>query len=230
MLGTSEETRCPSRNMPPHSMIPLSGPLSRRLANALWTLRATWALMLLSPLVFYAWATGYTAELAETIENGATWIAWGDEPPWDVWFIAAVIALAGMLIPYVIERRSAVRLQARVGRVIDPSRPGTYCSSPGFVPAYSDALISAAYARYSSRLALSFAMLASVLLLFTLGLNPASSHGLSGSCRYFWRPMDYLPVIVVVSVLVAAQFPTRHRMLGILRISARTNLDTRSRD
>lgn len=194
------------------------GTLSRRLAIAMWMLRALWALMLLSPLALYACATGFSDELAKTIANGATWIGWVDEPPWIFLLIAAAVFLGSMLIPRAIEHRSVARLRPRIGRLVDPSRPGTYRTLPNIVSEYSDVVIEAACARYANRLALSFAMLAAIVILFVWGLmNPVIAWGLGFSCRYFWRPMDYLPAAALVSVLVAVQFPTMNRMLSSLR-------------
>jgi len=200
-----------------------SGTFSRRLAIALWMLRALWAWMLVSPLALYAFATGFTAELEETIAKGATWIDWVDEPPWSFWLIAGAMIVGSILIPQAIERRSVARLLPRIGRVVDPSRPGFYRTSPGLVPECSDGVLEAACARYANRLALSFAMLAFIVVLFVLGLTPSSVSGLGFSCRYFWRPMDYLPVAALVSMLVAVQFPTRNRMLWTLQSKAGTN-------
>lgn len=187
-------------------------------------LRALWALMLWSPLVLYACATGITAELEETIAKGATWIDWVDEPPWILWLIAAAMIVGSILIPYAIERRSVAGLLPRIRRVVDPFRPGFYRTSPGLVPEYSDAVIEAACARYANRLAVSFAMLAAIIVLFVWGfMNPLRVSGLNFSCRYFWRPLDYMPAAALVSILVAAQFPTMRRMLGTLQSKAGAN-------
>jgi hypothetical protein len=200
------------------------GTLSRRLAVALWMLRALWASMLLSPLVLYACATWLTDELTDAIAKGATWIDWVEGPPWGTWLLAAAVALGSILIPPAIERRSVARLRARIGRAVDPSRPGSYRNSPRIISEYSDAMIEAACARYASRLALSFAMLGAVVLLLVGGFaNPTFVSGLGFACRYFWRPVDYLPAAALVSVLVATQFPTMHRMLRTLQSLAGTN-------
>ena len=164
----------------------LGGPLSRRLAIALWMLRALWVLMLVSPLALYGCATRLTDEFNDAIANGATWIGWVDEPPWSMWLLAATVALGSMFIPPAIERRSIARLRARIGRAVDTRRPGSYRSSPGLISEYPDVVLEAACARYASRLALSFAMLGAVVLLPVWGFSdPAWASGLGFSCRYW---------------------------------------------
>ena len=198
--------------------------LQRCLAFVLWSLRALWGSMLLSPMVLYACATWVTESFADTIAKGATWIAWVDRPPWDLWLFAATVAAGSMLVPSAIVRRSSARLQGRISYGVDPSRPGLYRKSPGMVPECSDALIRAAAAHYAARLALSFAMLGSVVLVCIGGFgNPLRASGLAFSCRYYWRPVDYLPAVALASLLVAVQFPTKRRMLSILNNHARTS-------
>ncbi len=202
----------------------LGQPVSRRLAVALWTLRALWALMLLSPLALYGCATLLTDAFNDAIAKGATWIGWVDEPPWSTWLLAAAMTLGSALIPPAIERRSVIRLRTSMGRAADPSRPGSHRNSPRVVSEHSDVALEAACTRYACRLALSFAMLGAVVLLFVWGFaHPLSVSGLGFACRYFWRPVDYLPAVALVSVLVAAQFPTMHRMLRTLQSKAGTN-------
>jgi hypothetical protein len=188
--------------------------LQRDIVVALWMLRVLWALTLLSPMVLYACATWLTDSFTEAIARGATWIGWVDGPPWGMWLVAATLSISGLIVPPALYCSPQARLSKRALYDIDLCRPGPYRRAPGLVPRLLNASIRAAATRYAAGLTLSLAMLGAVVLLCIWGFaTPLKVSGLGFCCRYFWRPVDYLPVVALVSALVATLFPTQRRML-----------------
>lgn len=190
---------------------------ARRLTSALWLLRALWASMLLSPMVLYACAYWSTDGSTDAIASGFTWNHWNDPLPWETWLLATLLAAGSLVIPAAVDRRAIGRLRDRITYGVDPARPGHYRHPPGLLPQLSNVLLHAALARYAGRLALSFAMLGTIVLLFVLSLaNPELGFWQGFHCSYVWKPIDYLPMVAVASLLIAAQLPTRQHMLRIL--------------
>ena len=209
------------RSMVPHVASPSGSSSVRR---SLWIARTTWAVMLVVSLSYLAFPLfwgfvvthyGWPRWHVEALGPSGLWCT-GSGFPWMSYVKAALLVLASTTLPHVLHRRSIARLRRRSVTEIDPSHPGTYRNPPDTTLrlAHPEATRPSAAARYTARLALSFALVAPVLFFAGAHMGwfiPYTSCVVSVQC--YVDPAEYGPLILLAAGVIAVQVPTRRRAL-----------------
>ena len=185
------------------------------------TMRATWALVLVSPWPAYAvllWLAQRYLDL-EGVISGRTVERFGVGPGLAALTVAALaVACVG---PRLVHRRAIDRLRARARFELDPLGDGTY-RAPPLVRRFPDeaAALKAACARHATRSAATLAVTASLELVLLFAMLPMKSFGCfggGGTTVSVPEAREHLFLLGVLVAVTALDAPRRAAVVWRIR-------------